>query len=99
MSAAVEWLVSPWDERTHAFDDRQAVTARAVCSHSAPTGRLVEPTEDNPKCLICLVAHGLELRGAPRPGGWQGRGVVPVRRGRAAPGELRAARLRLPVRG
>lgn len=61
MSAAVEWLVSPWDERTHAFDDRQAVTARAVCSHSAPTGRLVEPTEDNPKCLICLVAHGLEL--------------------------------------
>lgn len=61
MSTAVEWLVSPWDERTHAFDDREAVTSRAVCSHSAPTARLCPPTVDNPKCLMCLVTHGLEL--------------------------------------
>lgn len=61
MSTAVEWLVSPWDERSHAFDDKGEVTARAVCTHSAPTGRLAAPTVDNPKCLICLVTHGLEL--------------------------------------
>lgn len=58
---SVEWLVSPWDGRTHAFDDRQAVTSRAVCSHSAPSGRLRQPTVDDPKCLVCLVVHGLEL--------------------------------------
>jgi hypothetical protein len=58
---SVEWLVSPWDGQIHAFEDKDAVTARAVCTHSAPTGRLELPTFDNLKCPICLITHGLEL--------------------------------------
>jgi hypothetical protein len=62
MSAGlVEWWVSPRDERSHAFDDTKGATARAVCALSAVTEGLAVPTEDNPKCLVCLVTHGREL--------------------------------------
>lgn len=54
----VEWLVSPLDERSHAFGDTGGDTARAVCAQSAPAGELTPPTEDNPRCLLCLVTVG-----------------------------------------
>jgi 16S rRNA G527 N7-methylase RsmG len=60
-SQTVEWWASPYDERTHLFGDTDEVTARAVCSHSVPTEQLTHPTEDNSRCLVCLITHGHEL--------------------------------------
>jgi len=59
----VEWLVPPLNDRSHAFGDMGGETARAVCALSAPSQRLSEPTEDNPRCLVCLVTVGRELAG------------------------------------
>jgi len=53
--------VSPYDERSHVFDDIDKDTARAACRHSVPTRQLTEPTEDNALCLVCMVTKGHAL--------------------------------------
>lgn len=61
MSAAVEWLVLPYDNRPHVFNDPTAETARAVCGLAAAPGEvLTAPTADSVKCLICQVTCGRE---------------------------------------
>lgn len=54
------WLKSPWDHTVHAFrpDMVGEMTAEALCSHSALTGRLIEPGDVDRRCLACLLLHG-----------------------------------------
>lgn len=55
------WRLSPWDHRVHAFRALAPVASEAICSHSALTIRLREPSETDRKCQACMLLHGVEL--------------------------------------
>jgi hypothetical protein len=57
---ALIWKVSPWDGEVHGFRELGGDTAKAVCEHSAPIGKLAD-AGDQRRCLRCLLFHGDEL--------------------------------------
>ena len=58
---ALIWKLSSWDHTVHAFRTLGEVVSGAVCSHSALTRRLSDPTETDRCCQGCLMIHGIEL--------------------------------------
>ncbi|MGB3440938.1 MAG: hypothetical protein WBA97_19490 [Actinophytocola sp.] len=61
MADQVAWFLSGWDLKVHAFQALGEVVSEAVCTHSALTSRLVEPTGNETKCLGCLLIFGDQL--------------------------------------
>ena len=55
------WKVSPWDHWVHAFREFGEIASEAICQHCAPTSRLNYPTDNDRRCLGCLLLHGDEL--------------------------------------
>lgn len=62
-AGALQWLQSPWDHNVHAFAALGEVASEAICTHCAPTSRLIEPLAGAKKCLGCLYLHGNDLAG------------------------------------
>lgn len=58
---ALTWKLSPWDHHVHGFRELGEVASEAICQHSALTSRLGQPTDDDQRCLGCLLVHGGEL--------------------------------------
>ena len=60
------WLISGYDFRRHAFRDAEGTAdfLRALCTHSVPRVRLVDPTDTAlkaPDCVSCKLILGGEL--------------------------------------
>lgn len=45
----------------HAFDNLAANPAPALCGRKFLPAKLVEPTDDDLKCLACAMKHGSDL--------------------------------------
>jgi hypothetical protein len=61
MTGELMWKLSPWDHRVHGFRMLGDVASEAICSHSAITSRLTEPSDQDRRCQGCLMIHGIEL--------------------------------------
>lgn len=62
----VVWLISGNDFQTHAFYDVDKAVGflEALCEHSVPPDRLVDPKDTalTPRrCVACLLMHGNDL--------------------------------------
>lgn len=62
----VVWLISGHDFQEHAFYevDRSRDFLEALCEHSVPQARLVDPNDTvlTPRrCVACLLIHGGDL--------------------------------------
>jgi hypothetical protein len=56
------WLVSPWGFVSHAFfGSVSAGSSEAVCTHSAPSARLVPDDGTAQKCQACMMIVGTML--------------------------------------
>lgn len=55
------WRQSPWDHLVHAFRELGEISSAAICDHSAPTSRLIDPLPGARRCVACLLIHGGDL--------------------------------------
>jgi hypothetical protein len=42
----------------HAFRELGEIASEAICQHCTPTSRLTHPTDNDRRCLGCLLVHG-----------------------------------------
>jgi len=52
------WRQSPWDHFVHGFREFGEIASEAICTHCAPTSRLIEPLPGAKPCLACQLIYG-----------------------------------------